>query len=219
MADPIIAPSLLAADSSGFGRAVRLVEEAGAGYLHIDVMDGHFVPNLSFGPDIVAGIRRASKLYFDVHLMIEYPERLIPAFIKSGADCITVHAEAPGSFEEAVALCRASGIGFGVSIKPRTPVDEYLSYYAFCDILLIMSVEPGYGGQSFIPASADRIAQAKKIREDMGLNYLISVDGGVNFETAPLCLSAGADILVAGTTIFGVEDPARAICGLMRRTL
>jgi len=212
---PIIAPSLLAAGSGNYGGVVAAVERAGAGYLHIDVMDGHFVPNLSFGPNIVEGIRGGTSLYIDVHLMIEYPERMTPAFIKAGADCITVHGEAPGDVGAVIKICRGHNTGFGISIKPGTPVAEYRQWYPYCDILLIMGVEPGFGGQAFIPGTPGRIAEAKRLRERLGARYMISVDGGINLETAPLCVSAGANILVAGTTVFGAGDPADAINRLM----
>ena len=212
---PIIAPSLLAAGSGSYEEAIARVRRAGAGYLHIDVMDGHFVPNLSFGPNIVAGISKQASLYIDVHLMIEYPERITQAFIDAGANCITVHGEAPGDIGAVKSICGENGIGFGLSVKPGTPVDMYRSWYPFCDILLIMSVEPGYGGQVFIPAAIGKITEAKRLREELGAHYKISVDGGINPDTAHLCVSAGADILVAGTTVFGADDPADVISRLM----
>jgi len=215
MSKLIIAPSLLAAGSGNYEMEIARVERAGAGYLHIDVMDGHFVPNLSFGPNVVSGIRKCSSMYFDVHLMIEYPERITKAFIEAGADCITVHAEAPGDVGAVMAICREHCAGFGLSIKPGTPVDKYRDIYPYCDILLLMGVEPGFGGQAFIPSTVERIAEAKRLREEMGAGYKISVDGGVNLETGKLCVSAGADILVAGTTIFDAVDPADIIKRLM----
>jgi len=169
------------------------------------------VPNLSFGPNIIAGVRSGTSLYIDAHLMIEYPERLTEAFIDAGADCITVHGEAPGDTGEVKRICDSSKVGFGISIKPGTPVARYQYWYPFCDILLIMGVEPGFGGQAFIPATAGRIAEAKRLRDELGAKYKISVDGGINLETAPLCVSAGADILVAGTTIFCAGDPLRVM--------
>jgi len=210
----IIAPSLLAARSDNYGSAISRVEEAGAKYLHIDIMDGHFVPNLSFGPNIVAGIRKGSSLYFDVHLMIEYPERFAPAFIKAGADCITIHGEAPGDIASVMRLCAENEVGFGIALKPGTPLEEFEPYYPQCDILLIMSIEPGFGGQEFMPVAIERIAQAKQIREKLGARYKISVDGGVNPETASQCKAAGVDILVAGTSVFNSDDPASVIARL-----
>ena len=212
---PIIAPSLLAAESSNYGHAITRVERAGAQYLHIDVMDGHFVPNLSFGPNIVAGIRGMSSLFFDVHLMIDNPERFAFPFIQAGADCITVHAEAPGDIESALQICKENNVGFGIALKPNTPLCAFKRYYPECAILLIMSIEPGFGGQKFMPAAIERIAQAKLIREELGAQYKISVDGGVNPETAALCVAAGADILVAGSAVFNSDDPATAVSRLM----
>jgi len=216
MENPIIAPSLLAAQSINYGQAIAGIEKAGAKYLHIDVMDGHFVPNLSFGPSVVEGIRKASSLYFDVHLMIEYPEKKALPFIKAGADCITIHVEAPGDIESVLRICTESNVGFGLSLKPMTPVNKFQRYYRDCEILLIMSVEPGFGGQNFIPEALERIAQAKRIREETGAKYKISVDGGINLGTAAQCVSAGADILVVGTTVFSAENPGDVIKQLMR---
>ena len=217
MKKPIIAPSLLAAPSDNFGGAIARVEQAGAEYLHIDIMDGHFVPNLSFGPGIVKGIRAGSSLYFDVHLMVTNPEKYALPFIEAGADCITVHAEAPGNIESVMQICDEKGIDFGISLKPNTSVDEFAHYFSKCEILLIMSVEPGFGGQRFMPKALERISHAKFIREKLGAKYKISVDGGINAETAALCVTAGVDILVAGSTIFESDNPALAISQLIGR--
>ena len=215
MKKPIIAPSLLAADSSHFGQAIARVEQAGAKYLHIDIMDGHFVPNLSFGPNIVAGIRGESSLYFDVHLMIEYPERYTQAFIDAGADCITVHSEAPGDIESVIGICAENSVGFGISVKPLTSLEAFERYCAQCKMLLIMSVEPRFGGQKFMPCALEKITQAKQLREKNGTDFKISVDGGINLETASLCVAAGVDILVAGSAVFSSDDPTDAINQLM----
>jgi len=211
MGNTIVAPSLFAAQSDNYGAAAALVERGGARYLHIDVMDGHFVPNLSFGPNIVEGLRAKSGLYFDVHLMIEYPERYIPAFIKSGADCVTIHPEAAGDVDESLRLCREHGADFGIALKPGTSLDAYERYYPQCAILLIMSIEPGFGGQAFMPSAPERIAQAKRRRGELNAGYKISVDGGINKETGALCTGAGADILVAGSALFRSEDTAKFI--------
>lgn len=212
---PIIAPSLFAAQSNNFGQSVSRVEQAGARYLHIDVMDGHFVPNLSFGPNIVAGIRSGSNLYFDVHLMINHPERYALPFIQAGADCITVHAEAQGDIDETLRICREQNVGFGIALKPQTPLEKFERYYPMCKILLIMSIEPGFGGQKFMTVALERIKHARQIREEMGAEFKISVDGGVNHETAASCVSAGADILVAGSAVFNSDDPEDVITRLM----
>jgi len=215
MKKTIVAPGLLAAKVSDLGSAIARVEQAGAQYLHIDVMDGHFAPNFSFGPNIVEGLRGMSKMFFDVHLIIDNPELFTPMFIKAGADCITVHAEAKGDIEEVRKICRESGKGFGVSVNPNTPVEDFEHLYSDCDLLLIMSIEPGYGGQKFFPASLDKIAKAKEIRERLGASYLISVDGGVTLENAVQCVAAGADVLVAGGAVFNAEDPDAVITEIM----
>lgn len=210
----IVSPSLLAACSARYGEEVAVVEKAGAEYLHIDVMDGAFVPNLSFGPNIVEGIRPLSKLYFDVHLMIYHPENFLLPFIKAGADCITVHLEATDKIREIRDICRQHNVDFGISISPDTPVCAISPYKDIMNLLLIMSIYPGIPGQQFMPEAAARIREGAKIRETSGANFLISVDGGINPATAGICRAAGADIVVAGRSVFSAPDPKAIIDSL-----
>lgn len=215
---PLIAPSLLSADFSRLKEEVRAVEEAGADLLHLDVMDGLFVPNLTFGPLVISAIRPHTKLPLDVHLMIVQPERYIKEFAEAGADLICVHAEASLHLHRTITQIKEQGKLVGVSLNPHTP-PEFLDYVLeLLDFVLIMTVNPGFGGQKFIPQCLPKIEKLKNTIVKRGLKTLIEVDGGINEETAPLVLSAGADILVAGSAIFGKKDYKKAISALKSPT-
>ena len=206
-----IAPSMLSADFNKLAQSIRMVEEAGADYLHIDIMDGDFVPNISFGPMLYQGLRGQSKLVFDVHMMVTNPERYVDQVVKAGADVVTVHVEATPHIHRALQLIKAAGAKAGVVINPGTPVSAIEAVLGQVDQVLVMTVNPGFGGQAFIPETLDKVRQLADLRQKQGYSYLIEVDGGVNDKTAADCLAAGADILVAGSYVFGHPDPAQAI--------
>ncbi|NLN06413.1 MAG: ribulose-phosphate 3-epimerase [Firmicutes bacterium] len=205
----LIAPSLLAADFSRLAGEVQKVEAAGADWLHFDIMDGHFVPNITMGPQIVKSLRRHTGLFFDVHLMIENPERFLEDFVDAGADAVTVSAEACTHLHRVLQEIRRLGVKAGVALNPATPLNILDYVLDELDLILLMSVNPGFGGQKFIPAVLPKIAKAKAMLS--GRNILLSVDGGINAETAPLVAAAGADVAVAGTAVFGQDDVVQAI--------
>lgn len=210
----IIAPSLLAADAGRYSEEILSVQNAGAEYLHIDVMDGHFVPNLSFGPNILQGIRKDSNLFFDVHLMIDHPADYFQAFIDAGADGITIHTEVNDDWKSIQKACKSQGVSFGISLCPKTSLQSIKNVLPAVDILLIMGINPGFGGQKILPETYEKIKESVKMRSELDAHYLISVDGGVNQQNALHLASAGADILVAGSAVFGNINRKAAMNGL-----
>ncbi len=210
----IIAPSILNADFSNLAQQVQAVEAAGADWLHVDVMDGHFVPNITFGPVIVAGLRKLVKLPLDVHLMIENADAFIPAYREAGADWLTVHVEACPHLWRTLDMIKAQGAKVGITLNPATPIATLEPVLAKVDLVLVMSVEPGFGGQAFIPEAVNRIAALADLRDRHGYHYLIEVDGGIDVKTAPQVLAAGVDVLVAGYAIFKQPDITKAVANL-----
>jgi ribulose-phosphate 3-epimerase len=203
-----IAPSILSADFAKLGDEVRAVDEAGADWIHIDVMDGHFVPNISFGPAVMAAIRKVTKKPFDVHLMIAPVDRYLEAFAKAGADTITVHAEAGHHLDRTLQTVKALGKRAGVALNPATPVDHIKHVLDRLDLILLMTVNPGFGGQNFIPAMIDKIRETRDLVQ--GRDIDIEVDGGITAETTPLVVRAGANALVAGSAVFQGDASAYA---------
>ena len=206
-----IAPSILSADFARLGEEIKDVEKGGADYIHVDVMDGHFVPNITIGPLIVEAIRPITSLTLDVHLMIEQPDRYIPEFAKAGADIITVHVEACPHLHRTIQLIKSFGIKAGVVLNPHTPVSTIQHVLEDIDMVLLMTVNPGFGGQSFIHSVLPKIQEVSRMVRERGLQVDIEVDGGVNVETARLCVEAGANVLVAGSAIYNEKDRAQAI--------
>ena len=209
-----IAPSILSANFANLANEIKDVEQGGADYIHIDVMDGHFVPNITIGPLIVEAVRPTTKLPLDVHLMIENPDLYIPAFAKAGADYISVHVEACPHLHRTIQLIKAEGVKAGIVLNPATPVESILPMLEDIDLILFMTVNPGFGGQKFIHSVLPKIRYLSRIVDERGLQIEIEVDGGVNEETAQRCVEAGANVLVAGSAIYNKQDRAKAISAI-----
>lgn len=208
------APSILSADFSKLGSEIEKIQDFGCDYIHIDVMDGHFVPNISFAMPVIKSIAPLKKVPFDVHLMIENPEKYVEAFAKSGADIITVHAEATNHLDRLVAQIKATGCKAGVALNPATPLVMIEEIASKIDLLLLMTVNPGFGGQSYIDSVTDKIRRAKALREERGFDFEIEVDGGIDAVHGPIAAKAGAEVLVAGSYVFGAKDVKEAIQSL-----
>ncbi len=198
----ILSPSILSADFAVLGEQIKEADEAGAQYIHIDVMDGLFVPSISFGMPVIKSVRKMTKKIFDVHLMIEKPQRYIKEFVESGADIITFHLEACDCIKETIEQIHSYGIKAGLSIKPNTPIEELRPYLADLDMILIMSVEPGFGGQKYIESSTEKIRQTRQLIEESGRAIDLQVDGGIKLDNVQMVMEAGANVIVAGSSIF-----------------
>jgi ribulose-phosphate 3-epimerase len=207
----LIAPSILSADFACLGAGIAAVEAAGADWIHVDVMDGHFVPNLTIGPPVVKALKRIATAPLDVHLMIANPDDAVGWYLDAGADLVTVHAEACRDLPAVLRTIREAGVKAGVSIKPNTPVDVIATVIGVVDVVLVMSVEPGFGGQVFMPHSVAKITEVAVMVRDARASVVIEVDGGIDETTAPLATAAGARMLVAGSAVFGRPDPGAAL--------
>ena len=201
-----ISPSILSADFSQLGTEIKRLEEGGADMIHVDVMDGHFVPNLTIGPPVIKALRKHCSLKFDVHLMISPVHKYIKAYADAGADIITIHPEATQNLEESIKMIKDLKKKVGVSLNPGSKIELITEYLDKIDLVLIMSVNPGFGGQKFMPEVLDKIKQLKKIQQEKNLNFDIEIDGGINFENSKIAIEAGANILVSGTTVFKSND-------------
>lgn len=201
-----VAPSILSADFARLGEEIRRLEDANADWVHVDVMDGLFVPNITIGPEVIKALRPYARIPFDVHLMIEMPERYVERFAECGADYLTVHVEATHDHKDVLSQIRRLGMKAGISMNPGTELAKVESFLGDVDLLLIMSVQPGFGGQSFRPEVLPKIQKAREIRDDRGLDFEIVVDGGINRDTARLCVERGATVLAAGSALFKSKD-------------
>lgn len=212
-----IAPSILSADFTRLGDQIRTVEEAGAHMIHVDVMDGHFVPNITIGPPVVRSIRQATELPFDVHLMVSEADRFIPAFVEAGANNVTVHVEALKHLDRTIELVRSLDVKVGVALNPATPVTAVEHVIGLVDMILVMSVNPGFGGQEFIPYTVRKIRRLREMIDAEGLGCTIEVDGGIDMDNLEEVLGAGAEIIVAGSSIFRASDPAAKVQEMLEK--
>ena len=211
----IVAPSILSADFGNLERDIKMIDRSEAEWVHIDVMDGVFVPNISFGFPIVKSVRKATDKVFDVHLMIVEPEKYVKRFVEAGANYVTFHHEACANPRATIADIRSVGAKAGVSIKPATPVEAIFDYLGEVDMVLVMSVEPGFGGQSFMPHSLDKVRALRKEITEKGYNCLIEIDGGISTKNAREVFDAGVDVVVAGSSVFGSENPEQTIIDIL----
>ncbi len=218
-ASPLLAPSLLSADFSRLGEDLRMIESAGAQVVHVDVMDGRFVPNITIGLPVVESLRKATTLPLDCHLMIVEPLRYAAEFVKAGADWVSIHQEADPHLHRTLAAIRQAGGKAGVVLNPGTPVETLMDLVGDFDFVLLMSVNPGFGGQSFIPRVLDKVKRLDTLRTERGVPFFIQVDGGVGMKNAADLIRAGADCLVAGNAVFKAEEPKRAVAGLLEEML
>lgn len=214
-----IAPSILSADFSRLGEEIEAVKRGGAAILHVDVMDGHFVPNLTVGLPVVKSIVQSTDLPIDAHLMISEPGRYAQQFVEAGAKMVSVHVEADAHLHRTLASIKLAGAQAGVAINPATPIESLAEALAFADYVLVMSVNPGFGGQKFIPTSVDKVRRLRRMIEERQLETRIEIDGGINLENIASVVAAGAEIIVAGSAIFGAADPEAAVQGLREATV